>query len=94
MLGPQGGPDARPQLESIEGLGYAVDRSQIQSPDPIVAAARAGQEDHRDRTGGRVFLQAPAHLEAVHLGHVHIEQDQVRVLAAGGFQPFFAVAGA
>jgi hypothetical protein len=51
--------------------------------------ARSGREDHRGHAAG---VQPPEHLESVDLGHLHVEEQHVRALAADRCDGIGAVA--
>ncbi len=52
--------------EGGEGLGLVLGRRE-----------RGGHDDHLYPRGGRVVLQAAAHLAAVHLGHERVQEENV-----------------
>jgi len=55
--------------------------------DVFIALPRA-QENNRDRIEFLLLAQPPAQLPAVHLGHMHIQHDQVRAEIGGHRQSF------
>jgi hypothetical protein len=53
-----------------------------------VCSALALTGDHRDQPGHLACAQLAKHFEAVHLGHLNIEQDQGRWFAIRDLQAF------
>ena len=53
----------------------------------------AGEKEDGNHAQLHVGLQGAADLEAGHVGHVNVEQDDVRLLAMGGLQAGYAAAG-
>ena len=75
---------ARQQFGQAHRLGDVVDAAGGEAGAGIVAAR--GDEDDGDRRQRGRGLQPPAHLEAVHARHHHVEQDQVRAQRVGQLQ--------
>ena len=46
----------------------------------------AGQENHRDLIHPGIVFQAADSLKAVHAGHLHIQQDQIRLFIGANLQ--------
>src|SRR3569832_651117 len=68
--------------EQLRAAEAHVQEARFPGPDvatEIILPLRAGQEDDRRGREARVGAQLPADLEAALLGHVHVEQDQVRL---------------
>ena len=70
-----GGPD---------GLDDVVDGPHRQAPRFVFFLVARRDKQHRNARRGRVALEAGADFVAVHAGHHHIEQDQVRGLGRRG----------
>ena len=73
--------DAREQLGEREGLGQVVVGAEFE-PAHAVAHRAARREEEDGRLHARL-AQPAQHLEALHVGQHHVEQDQV-VAAVGG----------
>src|SRR5207253_744779 len=79
------------QLDGAEGLDEVVVGTGVAASGAIDVGAAGGQHDDFDgRRLGLVF-QVATDLEAIELGHVDVEQDQLGPLLAGNLQGFFAV---
>jgi hypothetical protein len=50
----------------------------------ILGFGARGQKDHRDGSGLRIGLEPPADLVPIHVGHRHVEQDEVRLVGGTG----------
>ena len=61
----------------VDRLGDVIDRAQFESAFLVLGGVHRGDEDDRDLARGRVLAQVLQDLVAVHLGHHHVEQDQV-----------------
>src|SRR5699024_2183564 len=69
------------ELLEAEGLGDVVVRAALEPLHRVVHAGAGGDHEDRDL---RVHLpQRPEHLEAVHAGQAHVEDEQVEVPAGG-----------
>ena len=73
----QVGAHPRHQLGLVEGLRHVVDRAGLERAHDERLVVRGRQEDDRDLGQARLGADALAHLESVHLGHQHVEQDEV-----------------
>ena len=71
-------PDARDHFRRFEWLDDVVHGTGLEPFDATIEIALGGQDDDRDGMRGRGGGQQPAGGEAVHAGHAHIHQDQVR----------------
>jgi hypothetical protein len=69
--------------DRLDRLGDVIGRAQQQASFLVVDVGQGGQEDHRDVCGGGVFVQASQYFVAVHAGHHHVEQHQIRPRRAG-----------
>ena len=79
-LGEDRAPHARCELDRFERLGDVVDPADFEALAQIFVSVPRGDEDHGDVRCLRLGLEAAAGLPAVHAGHHHVEQDQVRLL--------------
>ncbi len=86
----QVGANARHQLRSTEGLGQVVHATDVESLDQILVPRAPGQEDQRDIAGRRFGLERGARLEAVHLRHVDVHEDEVGGREKRGVHPLAA----
>lgn len=59
----------------------------------IVFLASYGCHNDGAVCGARVFSERFEHFEAVHNGHIYVEEDEVRFLAGGDIEPLFSVVG-
>ena len=59
--------------------------------DDVLRLRPGGDQDHRHEREGGIRLEPPTDLEAVELGHHHVEEDQVRVFLAGKRERFLPV---
>jgi hypothetical protein len=71
----QDGPDARHQLLQAERLGDVVVTADRQAPHLVLGGVTGGQVHDRDPDA--VGAQPAADLEAVEVGHHHVQHDQV-----------------
>ena len=79
-------------LAGHDRLGDVVGAARGEAGGHVVAAG--GHEDDRNVRGGRIGLEPAAGLEAVDARrHHHVEQDQVRVQAAGQLERALAAGG-
>jgi len=76
---PQGEMRCHPcqDLGCFKGLGEVVNASGLEPLDLVPDLVKGTDEDDRDIAALLLRLQGPAHLVAVHVGHFHIQQDQV-----------------
>ena len=70
-----------------------IDGTEFEAQFLIGSFGFGGEEDHRHAGGRRVRLQCPADRIAIHLGHHHIEQDQIRRRRLGQRQPALPAVG-
>ena len=87
------GPDPGEGDRRIDRFGDVVHGAQGQTVLLVFGTVHGGDEDHRDVVGHRVRAQALEDLVAIHLGHHHVEQDQVRGLGGGSAQGALARVG-
>ena len=76
----EAGVDARPQQHRIEGLGQVVLGARLDTADDAVDLVDGRDHDHRHPVHPRVGLEARQHLEAVHVRHHQVEEDQIEIL--------------
>ena len=79
------------QLLDEERLDDVVVAARLQPAHAVVAAVARGEED--DRLVEAVLAQPLQHVEAVELGHHHVEHDQVGVPVVDGLEGLAAVVG-
>ena len=72
------GLDAGDQHRQVEGLGEVVVGAEVEAGHDVVGLRAAGQEHQRQRTQAVVLAQLTHEREAVHVGHVHVGDDDVR----------------
>ena len=77
----------------LERLGKVVVAAGLQSAHYILGFGFRGNEDHRNEAVHGVLLEALHHLDAVHLWHHDIEQDQVWLKLSGARERILAVNG-
>jgi hypothetical protein len=65
----------------VEQLVNVIDRAKLKPFCLILGFGAGGQKDHRNGSRLRIGLEPPADLVAIHVGHRHVEQDQVRLVA-------------
>ena len=70
---------ARDQRHVRYRLGEEIVGAGLEPLDPVGRLIQRRDHHHRHVVGGEAGLQAPAHFEAVHVGHHHVEQDDVAV---------------
>ena len=76
------------QLLRREGLGDVVLRAELEGAQAVVHLLSLGQEDDGDMRRLRERAQAAAGLEAVAVGQVDVQHEQVRgALGEGAFEP-------
>ena len=78
----EAGADARLQQHRVHRLGQVVLGAQLDAAHDVVQALERRGHDHRQVAQLRVGLQLLEHLEAVHLGHLDVEQQQVEAARA------------
>nr|GEU28530.1 hypothetical protein [Tanacetum cinerariifolium] len=69
--------DARSELARRKRLGDVIDAADRQAHDAFLVGVGPAQENHGNVRGDRVGLEQAAGGIAVHVGHAHVEQDQV-----------------
>jgi len=74
--------DADLQLRSLDGLHQEVVRTHVDRASVDLGLAKRGQEDDRCSFAARQGTQAAAGLEAVHGGHLDVEQHEINRRAA------------
>ncbi len=73
------------QLLEVERLGEVLVDTGVSESSPL-PGRRVGREyDHGNVDGSRIALEPLQHFEAVDVGQVHVEQDQVRAVLLGQF---------
>jgi hypothetical protein len=77
----------------VDGLGQILVGARLEPGHDVLRVGFGGHQDDRDEGEVAVALEVLADLDAVHLGHHDVEQDQVRLPFAGERQAFLAVAG-
>jgi hypothetical protein len=68
----------------VERLVDVIDRAELEPLSLILGFGPGGQKDHRNGRGLRIGLEPPTDLVAIHVGHRHVEQDQVRLVGRAG----------
>ena len=82
-------PHARLEHLRVDRLHDVVDRAELEALDLRLRLGLAGEEDGRNAGRRRLALERAAHLEARHLRHLDVEEDQIglrlgeRLLYAG-----------
>ena len=84
----QRGPDPAAELAHAERLGDVVVGAELEAEDLVDLLGLGGEHDDRH---GAARAQAPADLEAVELGHHHVEHDEVEGLLAEARERLAAV---
>ena len=93
LLAADGGAQPGRKDLALEGLGNVVVGARFQPPDDVFVFAPGRDQEHGDRPQPLVLFQLAQHLEAVHAGHHHVQENGVdgfrrgqaqRLLAAGG----------
>ncbi len=71
-------PDPGHQGAALDGLVEVLVGAGLEALQLAVGVVElGGEEHHRHARAGRVLADAPADLEAVHVGHADVEQDEV-----------------
>jgi hypothetical protein len=70
--------DAREDLFDVDRLGEVVLHAELEAANLVLDVGLRGQEDERDRRPVGVLLEPLDQLEAVHLRHLRVGDDQVR----------------
>mmetsp|Transcript_61352 Transcript_61352/g.150989 ORF Transcript_61352/g.150989 Transcript_61352/m.150989 type:complete len:274 (+) Transcript_61352:275-1096(+) len=82
QMGAHPGHDGR----RVEGLVDEIGTAGLETGTLVRGPGQGRQEDDRHPTRGRVGLELAADLVAVHLGHHHVQHDQIGWLAAADLQ--------
>ena len=85
------GADPRLQQHRVEWLGQVVLRAELNTAHHAVEVVERRDHDHRDVAQPGIELEAPQDLEAVHVRHHDVEQDQVDRLAGEPLQSVSAI---
>ena len=75
------------QLAGVEGLGQVVVGAQFEARDPVAVIAPGCQDEHGYI---RLHPEMAQYLETVHVGHLQVQDDQLRQRVAQRLQPFLA----
>ena len=78
--------DPAEQGDVVDRLGQEVVGAGLEAAHPVLGLVEGRHHDHRDVQGGRIGLDAAAHLDAVHSRHHHVEQDDVRLDPLDAFE--------
>ncbi len=73
----QRGVDAGVEQDRIEGLWEVVFRPGLDAAHDAVDLVERRDHDHRHMPGSGIVLEPAQHLEAVHVRHHQVEQDQI-----------------
>jgi hypothetical protein len=76
--------DAGVQFLHLEGLGDVVDAAKRERPDLVERFRKGADEDDWNSAERFVGLELFTDLVAVHVGHIDIEEDEVRGFSLGG----------
>ena len=82
-----------PEDGGFDGLGDVIHPAGLEPHSLVRGVVQGGYEDHRDVARQAVGLEQPAGFQTVQAWHHDVEQDEVRVLAAGDVDGADAVAG-
>ena len=82
---------ARGKRGVIHRFGQVLVAAGLETRDDILRIRHRGHHDDRSKWEFGVRAQAPAHLEAVELGHHDVEKNEIRNLLPGGRQAFLSV---
>ena len=85
--------DARHQLEVVDRLGQKIVGASLQAAHAISHLVERGHHNDRDMRGRRIAFQPAADLEAVHVRHHDIEQDNVDLAVLAGLDGIGPVQG-
>src|SRR5262249_36097737 len=78
-------------LERQVGLHEVAGDAEVTDLGDVLLARRVGEDQDLHGTGRLVAAQRPQHLEAGKLWHQHVQQNEIRLLAAREAEPFLAV---
>ena len=88
LVGQQLQPDqalhARHQLQVVDRLGQEIVGAGLEAADAVGNLVERGDHDDWDVRGRRIAFQPPADLEAVHVGHHHVEQHDIDLAVLAG----------
>jgi hypothetical protein len=70
-----------------------IDRAKLKPFGLILGFGTGSQQDHRNGSGLRIGLEPPTDLGAIHVGHRHVEQDEVRLVGGTGMFERLGTAG-
>src|SRR5450830_509932 len=87
------GVDMRPGHRDIQGFLDKIDAAVAQGLKFVIGLGMGGDENHRGVGQLGIGLQRLADLEAVHAGHLDIEQDHIGTALACDSQRFFPTGG-
>jgi hypothetical protein len=90
----EGGAEADAEFGEVEGLGDVVDGAEVEGGDFVLGALEAGEDDDGDLDGGGVVLEGAEDFEAVHAGHVEVEEDEEGLSFFGQGEALLARGGA
>ena len=81
------------QVSRIKRLGYIVIRTILQPSDTIVNRRFGRKQDHGNMTGIAIDFYCCQQFNAIHFGHHHITDNQIRQFPTYYFQTLPAVTG-
>jgi hypothetical protein len=90
-LDPEHGLDPGDQRGLVDRLGQVLLGAGLEALDHVDRVRLGGDQDDRHERQPGLALEPPADLDAVHLGHHNVEQDEIRMVFAGGRQGGLAV---
>ena len=93
QLEPNKAADARHQGNIVNRLGQEIISACLKARHPVCRLIQRRHHDHRHMLRFRLRLEPTANLEAVHLRHHHIKQDDIRLLRHSSFERFQAIGG-
>jgi hypothetical protein len=70
-----------------------IDRAELKPFCLILGFGAGGQKDDRNGSRLRIGLEPPADLVAIHVGHRHVEQNEVRLVGRPGLFERLGAAG-
>jgi hypothetical protein len=89
----QQGADVGLQFGRMGRLGQVVVRARLEAGDLVVELGLGREHQDGRRLGDRVLAQPARDLVPIHIGHHHIEQNDVRLFLKGLCQALFPVRG-
>ncbi|MNP63104.1 hypothetical protein D3C76_1584620 [compost metagenome] len=94
LLGLQLGAHARLDDDRLDGFGDVVDGPERQAELLALGIGKGGKQYHGNAVGVGVGAQMLENLIAVHAGHHHVQQDEIRSrLATGNAQALLPALG-